>query len=150
MRRFFIILLLLISARAPIYAAYVLPYPSYMPGHKLYNVSRILDELKKYWHWGNIARAKYHLALSDKYLVEAKTLFEYKQYPLALDALKRSDEQFQKISSLVVEVSQVHIALLKKLMTELPETYVWQDEYKPPMTLDFHGALNRSIQIRNE
>lgn len=150
MRPFFIILLLFLSLRVSVYADYVLPYPSYMPGHRFYKVSRILDELKKYWYWGSIAGAKYHLGLSDKYLVEAKTLFEYKQYPLALDALARSDEQFQMISSVSDEASKAHGAVLTKLMTELPEMYTWQEEHQLPVVLDLRGELRRSVDIRNE
>lgn len=84
-------------------ADYVLPYPSVMPGNKLYRITRIVDQLKKYWYFGNIAQIKYHLGLSDKYLVEAKTLFEYKQYLLATDALKRSSDQFSQIHQYVIK-----------------------------------------------
>ena len=150
MRRFFIILVMLLTVGAPAYAEYVLPYPSYMPGNKLYKISRIIDDLKQYWYWGNIAQAKYHQALSDKYLVEAKTLFEYGQYPLALDALARSDEQLQKVSSKVIDARKAHVALLTKLLTQSPETFVWQDEHKAAITLDLSGALGRSLKIRNE
>lgn len=147
MRLLFIILLFLLL-QVPVFADYVLPYPSYMPGHKLYKVSRIIDELKRYWYWGNIAQAKYHQGLSDKYLVEAKTLFEYRQYPLALDALKRSDEHFQK--GAFDEARETHTAIFNQLMTMLPETFVWQDEYKAPLNLNLHASLNRSLQIRND
>jgi len=137
--------LLFFALRVVVYADYLLPYPSYMPGNTLYKVSRIIDELKKYWFWGNIASSKYHQGLSDKYLVEAKTLFEYKQYPLALDALARSDEHFQKKES-----AGVHRELLLKLLNELPQTYIWQEERQEPVTLAIGDALHRSIQIRNE
>lgn len=149
MRLFFIILLLL-SLRMPVFADYALPYPSFMPGHKLYKVSRLLDELKKYWYWGEIASSKYHLALSDKYLIEAKTLFEYKQYPLALDALSRSDREFQKIASASSQAKEAHILLITNLLTDLPITFIWQDERRPPIMLELHAALGRSLEIRNE
>lgn len=139
--------LVFFALRVAVYADYVLPYPSYMPGHKLYRISRMIDELKNYWYWGSIAQTKYHQGLSDKYLVEAKTLFEYKQYPLALDALKRSDQHFSKEIS---QAYEVHIWVLTKLKAELPITFVWQDEYRKPISLAIAEALKRSIEIRNE
>ena len=148
--KYVVLFVVALTIATHVHEGYVLPYPSYMPGHKLYRVSRVLDDLKKYWYWGNIAGAKYHIGLSDKYLVEAKILFEYKQYPLALDALKRSDEQFQKISRDSSEANEAHIVLLKKLMSELPESYTWQEEHQSPIVLDLHSALRRSIDIRNE
>ena len=146
--RLFFIFLLVLFLQAPVYAEYVLPYPSYMPGHKLYKVSRILDDLKQYWYWGTIAQSKYHQGLSDKYLIEAKTLFEYKQYPLALDALRRSDQYFQKNTPDAAR--EAHTRALTLLNAQLPESFVWQDERRPPIALDLLGALNRSIAIRNE
>src|SRR5450759_4493421 len=94
---FAFLLSLIFSHSSLVYADYVLPYPSYMPGSSLYKVSRVVDRLKFYWSWGNIAQIKYHLALSDKYLVEASTLMEYKQYLLGVDALRRSDAEFTKL-----------------------------------------------------
>lgn len=146
--KLFVVLLLLLLLKLPVYADYVLPYPSFMPGHKLYTLSRILDDLKGYWFWGNIAQTKYHQGLSDKYLIEAKTLFEYRQYHLAIDALRRSDQHFQKGMPDVAR--EAHIAALVLLKAQLPQTYVWQDEHRPPATLELHTALRRSLEIRNE
>src|SRR5260221_10615939 len=83
-------------------AEYVLPYPSFMPGNKIYRVTRVIDKLKKYWYWGNISQIKYHLGLADKYLVEAKTLMEYNQFLLAADALRRSDDEFAQLPTYIV------------------------------------------------
>ena len=55
---------------------YVLPYPSSMPGSKFYQIRLIWDEVKKYWYFGSFGQFEYNLKQSDKYLVEAKTLFE--------------------------------------------------------------------------
>src|SRR3989344_2434627 len=90
-----VIFLLVFVLVSRVEAAYVLPYPSYMPGNKLYTFSRFFDEVGRIWNFGSIASTKYALHLSDKYLVEAKTLFEYQQYLLALDALQRSDRQLK-------------------------------------------------------
>lgn len=140
------------------FAIYVLPYPSYLPGHALYNVSRVADEIKRYWSWGNIASIKYHLSLSDKYLVEAKTLFEYKQYLLATDALARSDGQFQKLgakdirnlSSVVNDARDKHVEILEKLLQELPKEYLWTPEKSAPTQLFLSNDIRRAIRIRKE
>jgi len=80
-----------------IHAEYVLPYPSYMPGNKIYRVSRVVDKIKKYWYFGNIAQIKYHLALADKYLVEAKTLMEYDQLQMPDKDIKKSSLSLHKV-----------------------------------------------------
>jgi len=160
----FLILYSLFTPRI-IFAEYVLPYPSYMPGNTMYRVSRILDSLKYYWFRGNIAQTKYHLALSDKYLVEAKTLFEYKQYLLGKDALTRSDGEIQRISlsldsgmrehedmsgqlKVLCSALPVHNTVLLRLLDNLPKTYVWKDENKEPVSLDLASHVQRSIDIR--
>jgi len=94
-------IVIFLSVSPQVRAEYVLPYPSAMPGNKLYRIMRIIDELKKPLYFGSITRYKYHLSLADKYLVEAKTLFEYKQYLLAVDALERSDREFQEATPLL-------------------------------------------------
>ena len=96
-------------------ADYVLPYPSYMPGNKLYKVGRVIDTHKRFWYFGSIAQTKYHLGLSDKYLVEAKTLFEYKQYMLGADALIRSNNEFNEIPHYIAKAKEsgIDVTLLK-------------------------------------
>lgn len=148
-----------------VYADYVLPYPSYMPGNKLYKVSRILDSLKAYWHWGAIASFKYHLELSDKYLVEAKTLFEYRQYLLGVDALRRSNEQFHLLSQLLTRVNSEgkdakklteraieavvsHRQSLEKLQQELPATFSWIPEKQKATELNLIKFLQEAIALR--
>ena len=151
---------------SPVYASYVLPYPSFMPGNKLYKVSRAVDVLKKYWYFGSIAQVKYHMSLSDKYLVEAKTLFEYRQYLLGVDALKRSDNEFRQIpihiqqgdregkdmsvwKQMVAEASLVHTDILDKLILISPKEFQWSPEKDTPTTLPLHELLDQSIVIRS-
>ena len=144
---------------------YVLPYPSYMPGNKLYKVSRLIDKLQNYWYWGNIAQEQYHLGLADKYLVEAKTLFEYNQYLLAADALNRSNQQFQLVRPYIVKAQkqgvdvkdilnifsaaeEKHEEVLNILEKEVPETFVWTPEKDKPTNLPLHQLLEQAVVIR--
>lgn len=144
---------------------YTLPYPSYMPGHILYWPSRKIDELNDWWYWGNIARIKYYLKLGDKYLVESKTLYEYKQYLLADNALLRSDEAVKKIlkyieeaqaegkdlslfKSLVQSALDEHKIVLINLLTILPKDYLWTPEQDEPTYLPLRDQLQTSIRMR--
>jgi hypothetical protein len=148
-----------------VHAEYVLPSPSYMPGNKIYKLTRIFDALKRYWFFGNIAQFKYHLGLSDKYLVEAKTLMEYKQYLLASDALVRSDKEFGKVAKYLhdakqegVDISQlkstlseairVHIDMLTKLKPVVPSQFTWTPEKDKPTELKLLDMLVTSIELR--
>lgn len=148
-------------------ADYLLPYPGPMPGHKLYRLSRIIDRLKYKWYWGNLGRIKYHSLLSDKYLVEAKTLFEYKQYLLAIDALLRSDEQvlqlpyyIEKVKSnieqsdlgiaTVMSMLNQHRIILSKLQAELPKEYLWTPEKQKESRLELYELLQSSLNIREQ
>lgn len=137
---------------SPVRADYVLPYPSFMPGNKLYRISRLVDEVKKYWYWGRIGQIKYHMMLSDKYLVEAKTLFEYKQYLLAVDALERSNDHFKAIShtdaDLINEESLAHRQVLEKLRKESPEQFQWTPERKNSTILPIAKLLEDAIATR--
>jgi len=160
----FIILYSLFTPRI-IFAEYALPYPSYMPGNKLYVVSKILDRAKSWWYWGAIGQTKYHMMLSDKYLVEAKTLFEYKQYLLAINALRLSDEHIAEapkyitmgksrgvdmvqFESLFTAELTVHRTVLEKLKTELPKTFIWTPEKQPVTTINIDGLLSAAITLR--
>ncbi len=162
---FIIFLLLPLMFVAQIRADYILPYPSYMPGHKLYRLSRIIDDLKGWWYWGNIGKTKYHMALSDKYLVEAKTLFEYKQYILALDALYRSNIEFSKIKIILtvalrdkINISQVEArvyenalvqrVIIKRLEQQLPAEFTWNEEKKNAVVLPVFQLLEEAYHLR--
>lgn len=149
------------------HASYVLPYPSYMPGNKLYQVSRVVDQLKKYWYFGNIAQIKYHLALADKYLVEAKTLMEYNQYLLASDALLRSDRAFDTLvlhmqlakhegkdvsllQKAIVESAMKHNEILKSLSMVVPDRFTWTPEKGKSIDLELLDMLKASENLRSQ
>ena len=165
----FLFVLYILSYVIPcrVFADYVLPYPSYMPGNKLYAVSKIAERLEAWWNWGAIGQTKYHMMLADKYLVESKTLFEYKQYVLAIKALQISDTHIVQIPQYIVlgerqgknmtqfkflfnEERDVHRGVLVKLQSELPKTYVWSPEKEAATTLDIDGLLSHSIMLRTQ
>lgn len=168
MKRLTVVILFFIVSLLPlniVKADYVLPYPSYLPGNKLYQLSLLLDKLENFWYWGNIAQFKYHLKLADKYLVEAKTLFEYEQYLLAVRALGRSDREFKQIlpdltkadkqgedisqlKTMFSAASLKHIAVLTALAVQVPQIFVWTPEKNAPTTLKLGQLLKNSIEIR--
>jgi len=156
---FILYLMLPIVARAE----YVLPYPSFMPGNKIYKITRLVDKLKNYWYWGDIAQAKYHFMLSDKYLIEAKVLFEYKQYLLGDGALVRSSNEWiqiqphlslaknhkkdiSKFLAMYKEAAQVHIDVLGSLI--VPELMLWSPEKGTPTNLYLKEDIAKAIDIR--
>lgn len=156
----------LFTAR-PVYADYVLPYPSYMPGNALYRISRIIDIAKNYWYWGTIAQIKYHIGLSDKYLVEAKTLFEYKQYLLATDALQRSDKELSGLparlsegnregkdmsdqQSILSDAMEKHITVLDLMKKQLPNEFQWTPEKASATNLSIGLLLDTSVGLRQK
>jgi len=146
-------------------ASYLLPYPSFMPGNRLYRVSRLLDQLKAYWYWGNIAQFKYHLNLADKYLVEAQTLFDYQQYLLGLKALAESDRETRELpetlsrankenkdihnlTALLQEAMIEHERILYELEKDLPQEFLWQPENEKPTLLPLANLLTQSRDLR--
>ncbi len=148
-----------------VYADYVMPYPSYMPGNSMYKVSRILDWLKFYWSRGNIAQIKYHLALSDKYLIEASTLMEYKQYLLGTDALRRSDTEFgelpvyvagakkegvdvRQLQRLITSAAEKHVEVLRGLLTVIPNEFTWTPENSKATELHLGETIKTSVGQR--
>ena len=170
MKKFVICLfIILYSLFVPkiIFADYVLPYPSYMPGSALYRVSRMTDRLKFYWSWGNIAQVKYHLALSDKYLVEASTLMEYKQFLLGADALGRSDKEFMQLPAFLtgvkmerVDVSRLqrittqaadkHVEVLTGLLSVVPDQFTWTPEKSSATELPLGAMIRTSMDVRRK
>ena len=148
-----------------VYASYVLPYPSFMPGNKLYTISRVVDHLSNRWYFGSIAQIKYHLKLADKYLVESKTLFEYQQYLLAVDALKRSDNEFFAIPDHISKASQEgkdvrnisetvrsaaikDMEILTNISTLVPKSFLWVPEKSVSTELDLEPLILQSLRIR--
>lgn len=161
---FIVFFVVLFSPRWAV-AAYVLPYPSFMPGNTLYRVSRFVDEVKRYWYSGNLSSYRYYLGQSDKALVEAKTLFEYRQYLLAVNALDRSNAALQRVPETLQwakaegkniekyerefgEAMEEHKTIIGKLFGELPEEFIWRPEREKPQTLRIHEELNRSARLR--
>jgi hypothetical protein len=137
-----------------------------MPGNKLHTISRVVDQLNNWWYFGSISQIKYHLKLADKYLVESKTLFEYQQYLLAVDALNRSNNEFsaipehisrasqegkdvQNISEIVQSAAMKHTEVLTNINTSVPKSFLWIPEKSSPTELDLQVLIGRSLLIRN-
>lgn len=148
-------------------AAYVLPYPSYLPGNKLYKVSEIIDGLKKYWHFGTLTQLKYVQEMSDKHLVEAKTLFEYKQYALGVRALEKSNSEVVQISPLlsrlaeekknnpeiienVDEEMKSHVGVLARMFSELPDNIEWTEEKQASRVINFSKLFSDAMDLRKK
>lgn len=160
-----ILLLALFTPPSLAQSSYTLPYPSFMPGSKLYVAHQVWEKIMQYWYFGNFAQFTYNLKTSDKYLVEAKTLFEYRQYLLAYQALKKSDVFFietkkklaqaqkenknivQK-SNLLREASIKHREILQELKRNVPESLTWRPEKSPPTELNLGKTIEESIKKR--
>lgn len=160
-----LILTLILTPSVSAESNYVLPYPSEMPGSKLYHLRLVLDEIKRYWYFGDFGQFDYNLKLTDKYLIEAKTLFEYKQYLLGYNALKKSDlylvsimpnlaraekngKNALKKKAAFNEALQKHIEVLEKMELETPDTFIWHPEKDLPTTLNIQKAILNSILLR--
>ena len=160
-----LLLFLLTATFAPVSASYMLPYPSYMPGNTLYRLSRMSDALKLRWSFGSIARAKAYMSLSDKYLVEAKILFEYQQYLLGANALARSNSAFEQIPiyiqrgtserkdmseviALLSEEVVIHNKTLTQMATVVPREFLWTPEKTNATNLSLLQYIEGAIKIR--
>ncbi len=160
-----LIFFLIFSTSVSAETSYVLPYPSEMPGSKLYAFHQVYEKFEKYWYFGNFANYHYNLKYSDKYLVESKTLFEYGQYLLAYQALKKSDSYFIKTKNSLknakmryVDVkekernlknaSAKHIEVLDQLIIILPSTFEWKPEKGNATKIMIREKINESIKIR--
>lgn len=147
-------------------SSYVLPYPSYMPGNFFYQPRIIISKISKYIYFGDFGKFDYNLKEADHYLVEAKTLFDYKQYLLATNALNKSDEYFKNIypalenarkngkdiserDLILKEASRKHMETLGDLVEYLPEEVEWVPENSTPVNLNLKKILENSINIRN-
>lgn len=165
----FLALLFFSLSTFPVFAqsSYVLPYPSQMPGNFLYKIHLALEKIQKYWYFGNIGQFTYNLEQSDKYLVEAKTLFEYKQYLLGYQALEKSNNYFRNVpehilravyegkdmsekQTLFAQAAQKHNEILKKIESETPARFTWAAEKAQPIHLELHQLIQKSINIRSE
>ncbi|MBI2442977.1 MAG: hypothetical protein HYV40_03680 [Candidatus Levybacteria bacterium] len=148
-------------------SSYILPYPSAMPGSKTYPLHRMLEKVLRYWYFGDYGGFAYNRQLSDKYLVEAKTLFEYKQYVLALKALSTSNYYFRQMSSsfthtpsdkngrdekvaLMKKAAEKHLEELRRLKANLPKDFRWQDENAQVTELHISRELDYTLNMRKE
>lgn len=147
-------------------SSYVLPYPSAMPGSKFYELHGLYESMEKYWYFGDFANFHYNLKYSDKYLVETKTLFEYKQYLLAIQSLEKSNSYFintkLSISSaksnnkntkekegILKNASIKHKEVLNQIKSITPEEFDWNPEKGRPTKILIKDKINESIQRRN-
>lgn len=138
-----------------------------MPGHLLYKVRLVQEYFEKFWYFGDFGQLSFNQRMSDRYLVEAKTLFEYKQYLLATKALDKSNDYFRKIPGNLLQAKknnkiivdkkervfnerEKHIEVLEELRDDLPPQFVWQDEYKDAQNLELEELINKSIVIRKK
>lgn len=150
-----------------IHAAYVLPYPSFMPGNTLYKVSRLFDEVEKIWSFGTIASLKYSINQADKALVEGKTLFEYSQFKLGTEAIARSDSFVRLLPSFIRKgvgegkdmtelVNRIndqmvkHQEVLLLMKTQIPSSVSWNEERESPVSLSLSSTVSESITIRSQ
>lgn len=148
-------------------SSYVLPYPSSMPGSFAYKLHLVFENVSKYWHFGDLGQYDYNLRMADKYLVEAKTLFEYKQYLLAHIALKKSDSYFSKIKQslsvaekknkdvvnkrlILKEAALKHMEYLEKIDLDTPDIFIWEPEKSSSTTLLLKEAFVDAINIRKD
>lgn len=164
---FLFIFFLIFTNNAQAQSSYVLPYPSYMPGNSLYKINLIKEELLEHWYFGSLSKFKYDLKLADKYLVEAKTLFEYKQYLLGVNALNKSDKYFVRVSLslskadregkktssyrvLLKEASLKHTEVLGRIKEEVPESFNWEPEKSKNTMLHLKKEIEQSEAIRSK
>ena len=165
-RIFFIVILFLLLPQIPFAeSSYVLPYPSSMPGSLSYKFHLVYENFSKYWYFGNFGQFKYNLKMADKYLVEAKTLFEYKQYLLGFKALQRSNLYFNQVYPHLIEAekenksiknnlllfkdaSLKHMEVLNSFKLIVPKIFVWTPEKVPSSTLRLEELIDESIAIR--
>jgi len=164
----FLVSILFLSA-LPSYASstYVLPYPSTMPGSIFYKIHLVEETVLRYWYFGDFGQFTYNLKESDKYLVEAKTLFEYNQYLLGYEALKKSDVYFSKtlpyllkaqkqgkdISAnrdLLSQAALKHKEVLLTVKQEVPPVFNWTPEKSALTVLNLKAAIDASIAIRDK
>lgn len=162
-----IFLFILSPAKTYSQSPYTLPYPSTMPGSIFYKAHFVIEKVSKIWYFGNFGQFNYNLKYSDKYLVEAKTLFEYKQYLLAFDALGKSDNYFKNIKPsllnakkenkdisektiILKNASQKHIEILSRIKENVPDVFDWIPENSSPTKLYLKKSLTNSISIRSK
>lgn len=155
----------IIINRAYAESNYVLPYPSIMPGSLSYEIHLLYENISKYWYFGGFGQFGYNLKMADKYLVEAKTLFEYKQYLLGHKALRKSDFYFSNIrpnlikaekdnkdivqkKSVLKEAARKHIEILIEMEIDTPDIFNWEPEKTLSTNLYLKRDIDNAINIR--
>ena len=148
-------------------SSYVLPYPSTMPGSIFYKIHLVQESVLRFWYFGNFGQFFYNLKESDKYLVEAKTLFEYNQYLLGFSALEKSNSYFKACAPFLLkaqregkdisqnklilnQASQKHIEVLTDLVNRVPQTVNWTPEKSSSTQLELKKLIEESIAIRTK
>jgi len=143
---------------------YVLPYPGFMPGHSLYKISNIVDKLQEWWSFGDFTKFHYHLNAADKKLVEAKILFEYKQFLLASESLQIYEKHLKLannyLSTAVANGKNIsqnrrlftsailkHSEVLEKLKLNLPERFLWSPEKESSKMIEIRIILTDAINL---
>lgn len=136
-----------------------------MPGTILYKLHLVSEAIRQYWYFGSFSQFEYDLKESDKYLVEAKTLFEYQQYLLGYEALMKSNIYFAKTypnllqaklegknisekRKIFISASEKHVEVLKKMRVEVPIEFVWTPEKENKTKLMLYKAIDDAIAIR--
>lgn len=164
---FFTCLLVFSAPNADAQSPYTLPYPAAMPGNKVYLLQKLQEKVIKYWFFGDFGQYYYHVKYADRYLVEAKTLFEYKQYLLAYRALEKSNEYYKNIEPILTRASKKeknisdklstfknislkHIEVLDPLILIVPKEFTWTPEKNPPTHLPIHQLIKDSISMRKK
>lgn len=161
------LVLFLVFFKTSVFAesSYVLPYPSAMPGGFSYKIRLIYENISKYWYFGSFGQFDYNLEMADKYLVEAKTLFDYKQYLLGLESLEKSNYYFKDILPslkkveregksisqkrlILKEAALKHIEYLKRIDLDTPDIFIWEPEKSSSMTLFLKKTIAKSIKTR--
>lgn len=146
-------------------STYVLPYPSEMPGSKWYFLYQVVERIEKDWYFGDFASFEYNLKYADKYLVEAKTLFEYDQYLLGQQAIKKSDAYFIKThrslekaklegknitekEHILKEAVIKHSMVLEQLKIHVPKEFLWEPEKEKSTPLFLWEQIDHAVAIR--
>lgn len=164
---FLLVLFIVFTTKSYAASSYVLPYPSTMPGSIFYKIHIMEEAILKYWYFGDFGQFNYSLKLSDKYLVEAKTLFEYNQYLLGFNALQKSDNYFKKtlpylskpksngkdiseFRQLLSQAALKHKETLQNMGQNIPPVFTWSPEKSLPTVLNLKSAIENSIKIREK
>jgi len=85
---------------------YQLPYPGLLPGHPLYFLKTIRDDILLFTTRDNLKKAKLYLHLSDKNMATARALMEDGKEQAATEQLIKGEERFLAIPSLLTNLKK--------------------------------------------